>query len=197
MLIPTRGLLRDAKRIAAEFGYKDVKVSRDGNLWAATAKRQKWQLWLSVGGSTRRSAIAGLMKAIESEDEMNLDHAYTPCPALPRCECGSYAINDHPERTLCDRCWRDKEIEQLQAIVDQLPKDAEDNPVLLGHTILFHPDENTCGHAHEYGDCKVMFMDAYGNKTLRPVAECYNSYSSAQTARKQARNERLINLNSH
>ena len=77
-----------------------------------------------------------------------------------------------------------KEIERLQSIVDQLPKDAEDNPVLLGHTILFHPDEKTCGYAHEYGDCKVMFMDAYGNKTLRPVAECYNSYSSAQAAAK-------------
>jgi len=51
---------------------------------------------------------------------MNLDHACTPSPALPRCECGSYAINDHPARTLCDRCWRDKEIERLQAIVDKM-----------------------------------------------------------------------------
>ena len=64
-LIPIRGLLRDAKRIAAEFGYEDVNVSRDGKLWGATAKRQEWHLWVTVYGSTRRSAIMGLMKAMQ------------------------------------------------------------------------------------------------------------------------------------
>ena len=49
---------------------------------------------------------------------MHLDHTYLP--DLPRCECGSYAINDHPERTLCDRCWRDAEIERLREEVKRL-----------------------------------------------------------------------------
>ena len=31
-----------------------------------------------------------------------------------QCKCGSYAINDDPERVLCDKCWRDAEIERLR-----------------------------------------------------------------------------------
>lgn len=31
-----------------------------------------------------------------------------------QCKCGSRAINDDPDRLLCDRCWRDAEIERLQ-----------------------------------------------------------------------------------
>jgi len=37
----------------------------------------------------------------------------TRCP-----KCGSYAINDDPERVLCDKCWRDAEIERLTREVD-------------------------------------------------------------------------------
>jgi len=35
----------------------------------------------------------------------------TRCP-----KCGSYAINDDPERVLCDKCWRDAEIERLREV---------------------------------------------------------------------------------
>ena len=31
-----------------------------------------------------------------------------------RCDCGSYAMNHDPERELCDCCWRDMTISQLQ-----------------------------------------------------------------------------------
>ena len=34
--------------------------------------------------------------------------------------CGSYAINDDPERKLCDRCWRDVQIEDLKVGVKRL-----------------------------------------------------------------------------
>ena len=36
-----------------------------------------------------------------------------------KCQCGSYAINDDPERVLCDRCWRDDEIERLKAELEE------------------------------------------------------------------------------
>ena len=36
----------------------------------------------------------------------------THCP-----KCGSCAINDDPERILCDRCLRDKEIERLREVI--------------------------------------------------------------------------------
>jgi hypothetical protein len=29
--------------------------------------------------------------------------------------CGSYAVNDDPERGLCDKCWRDATIDDLRA----------------------------------------------------------------------------------
>ena len=38
----------------------------------------------------------------------------TRCP-----KCGSYAINDDPERVLCDKCWRDAEIERLLGELDE------------------------------------------------------------------------------
>ena len=31
-----------------------------------------------------------------------------------QCKCGSRAINDDPDRLLCDTCWRDAEIERLR-----------------------------------------------------------------------------------
>ena len=34
---------------------------------------------------------------------------------MNRCKCGSYAVNDDPERMLCDKCWRDATIERLRA----------------------------------------------------------------------------------
>jgi hypothetical protein len=32
---------------------------------------------------------------------------------VSRCRCGSYAVNDDENRTLCDKCWRDKKIVSL------------------------------------------------------------------------------------
>ena len=34
---------------------------------------------------------------------------------IGQCKCGSFAINDDPNRELCDNCWRDAEIERLRA----------------------------------------------------------------------------------
>ena len=34
---------------------------------------------------------------------------------IGQCKCGSFAINDDPNRELCDLCWRDVEIERLRA----------------------------------------------------------------------------------
>mgnify|MGYP000968449921 CR=1 FL=1 len=53
----------------------------------------------------------------------------TRCP-----KCGSYAINDDPERVLCDKCWRDAEIERLRAWI---ARTAEDE----------HLNLKTCYHA--------------------------------------------------
>lgn len=36
-----------------------------------------------------------------------------------QCKCGSRAINDDPDRLLCDRCWRDAEIERLRGELDE------------------------------------------------------------------------------
>ena len=33
---------------------------------------------------------------------------------IGQCKCGSRAINDDPDRLLCDTCWRDAEIERLR-----------------------------------------------------------------------------------
>ena len=49
-----------------------------------------------------------------------------------QCKCGSRAINDDPDRLLCDTCLRDAEIERLRATVDRLPKTADGVPVTPG-----------------------------------------------------------------
>ena len=36
-----------------------------------------------------------------------------------QCKCGSRAINDDPDRLLCDTCWRDAEIERLRGELDE------------------------------------------------------------------------------
>lgn len=36
------------------------------------------------------------------------------------CKCGSRALNDDPERILCDCCWRDAEIDRLRAALDEV-----------------------------------------------------------------------------
>lgn len=36
-----------------------------------------------------------------------------------QCKCGSRAVNDDPDRLLCDNCWRDAEIERLRGEVDE------------------------------------------------------------------------------
>ena len=34
---------------------------------------------------------------------------------MTQCTCGSYAINDDPNRQQCDKCWRDATIHRLTA----------------------------------------------------------------------------------
>ena len=36
-----------------------------------------------------------------------------------QCKCGSRAINDDPDRLLCDTCLRDAEIERLRGELDE------------------------------------------------------------------------------
>lgn len=48
-----------------------------------------------------------------------------------QCKCGSRAINDDPDKELCDTCWRDAEIERLRGELDEcrrLPREAVRDP---------------------------------------------------------------------
>lgn len=36
-----------------------------------------------------------------------------------RCDCGSYAVNDDPEKQVCDKCWRDRKVRQAIAERDE------------------------------------------------------------------------------
>ena len=36
---------------------------------------------------------------------------------MKQCECGSYALNEHPESGLCDRCWWKKQAEEQLSLV--------------------------------------------------------------------------------
>ena len=68
ILIPIPKLMQEAKRIAAERGLEFVSVSRDDDgLWKATVKRKGLRLMVSIGGSTRRSALRGLIYYMQSE----------------------------------------------------------------------------------------------------------------------------------
>lgn len=40
--------------------------------------------------------------------------------------CGSFALNDDPERQLCDRCWRDAKIDRLRSDLAAMTKRAEE-----------------------------------------------------------------------
>lgn len=41
------------------------------------------------------------------------------------CDCGSAAINDDPERELCDRCWRDRKIADLTDLIRHMNRWSE------------------------------------------------------------------------
>ncbi len=43
---------------------------------------------------------------------------------MRQCKCGSYAINDDPDRLKCDRCWRDETINRLATQVTALKDEA-------------------------------------------------------------------------
>lgn len=60
--------IKDVRKQAATLGWCDVTVQRtDTGFWKASARKAGLQYWLETGGSTRKSAIANLLKSLEGE----------------------------------------------------------------------------------------------------------------------------------
>lgn len=102
----------------------------------------------------------------------------------------------------CENCRKlQKEIDELQKLIDRMPKDAEGNPCLPGD-IRYHPDERPKGYV-KYDDCwkgdfdeGVEFCYEWNSKyvekysptgtpwSYRPISECYSSKEAAEEAKK-------------
>ena len=103
------------------------------------------------------------------------------------CKCGSYAINDDPQRELCDSCWRDRTIAEQQAEIERLTAALEtatkwrykndDDAESLGLRVVRQQDE--IRRLNEQLDAVVKKLTAVG----MPVARCQSGEIAIDVSR--------------